>query len=61
VQFSGEEGPLAFLNNGQVGHALLGNISVDADQMIRWTADWVMRGGASLSKPTKFQVQDGKF
>ena len=61
VQFSGEEGPLAFLNNGQAGHALLGNISVDADQMIRWTADWVMRGGASLSKPTKFQVQDGKF
>jgi len=61
VRFTGEEGALAYLNNGQMGHALLGNVSVDADQMIRWTADWVARGGESLSKPTHFQTQDGKF
>lgn len=61
VEFTGEEGAAAYLNNGQAGHALLGNVSVDVDQMIRWTADWVSRGGESLSKPTHFQTQDGKF
>jgi len=61
VQFTGEEGTVAFLNNGHAGHALLGNVSVDADRMIRWAAEWVARGGESLSRPTHFQVQDGKF
>jgi len=61
VRFTGKEGRVAYLNNGQAGHALLGDVNVDADQMIRWTAEWVSRGGESLSKPTHFQVQDGKF
>jgi hypothetical protein len=29
--------------------------------MLRWIADWVMRGGASLGKPTHFESRDGKF
>jgi hypothetical protein len=29
--------------------------------MIRWQAEWLMHGGASLGKPTHFEVNDGKF
>jgi nucleoside-diphosphate-sugar epimerase len=61
VRFAGQEGSSAYLNNGSEGHRLLGNVSVDAETMIRWTADWVQRGGESLGKPTHFQVRSGKF
>ena len=61
VRFAGQEGSTAYLNNGSEGHRLLGNVSVDAETMIRWTADWVQRGGESLGKPTHFQVRSGKF
>ena len=29
--------------------------------MIDWTADWLMRGGASHGKPTHYEVRDGRF
>jgi hypothetical protein len=61
VQFTGREAETAYLNNGRRGEQLLGSVSVDAGQMIRWTADWVSRGGESLGKPTHFQVRSGKF
>lgn len=61
VRFTGQEGSTAFLNNGAEGHRLLGNVRVDAETMIRWTAEWVCRGGESLGKPTHFQVRSGKF
>ncbi len=61
VRFTGQEGTTAFLNNGTEGHRLLGNVSVDVETMIRWTAEWVRRGGESLGKPTHFQVRSGKF
>jgi nucleoside-diphosphate-sugar epimerase len=61
VRFAGQEGSTAYLNNGSEGHRLLGNVSVDAETMILWTADWVQRGGESLGKPTHFQVRSGKF
>jgi len=60
-RFTGEESDLALLNNGRGGHELLGRPSVDADQMIRWTAAWVARGGENLGKPTHFQVRSGKY
>jgi nucleoside-diphosphate-sugar epimerase len=61
VQFAGQEGRTAYLNNGQRGHRLLGDVSVRAELMIRWTADWVAHGGETLGKPTHFQVRTGKF
>ncbi len=61
VQFEGQSGDTAYLNNGQRGQELLGEISVDAEQMIRWTAQWVAGDGASLGKPTHFQERSGKF
>jgi nucleoside-diphosphate-sugar epimerase len=61
VKFTGTEAPNALLNNGQLGHRLYGYPRVSAETLIRWTADWVQRGGASLGKPTHFETRDGKF
>jgi nucleoside-diphosphate-sugar epimerase len=60
-RFTGQESDVALLNNGGHGHALLGQPSVSAEQMIRWTAAWVARGGENLGKPTHFQVRSGKY
>jgi nucleoside-diphosphate-sugar epimerase len=59
--FEGEESPEALLSNGQLGHRLFGYPHVGLQQMIHWIADWVMRGGEDLSKPTHFEVRDGRF
>ncbi len=61
VRYTGREGSTAYLNNGSRGHRLLGDVSVDAETLIRWTAAWVQRGGESLGRPTHFQVRSGKF
>jgi nucleoside-diphosphate-sugar epimerase len=60
-RFQEPEGTDALLNNGSAGHARYGTPEVSADQLLRWTADWVRRGGATLGKPTHFDVRDGKF
>jgi len=61
VRFSEQESATALLNDGGHGRRLLGDVRVDAETLIRWTADWVRRGGESLGKPTHFQVRSGKF
>ncbi len=61
VHLVGEEGPVAYLNDGSLGHQLLGQVQVTADQMIQWIAQWVLQGGESLNRPTHFQVVSGKF
>lgn len=61
VTFVGQERTDALLNNGHGGYSFLGEPSTSAETMIRWTADWVARGGENLGKPTHFQVRDGKF
>lgn len=61
VAFTGCESPNALLNNGQMGHRLFGYPRVSVQQLIRWTADWVKRGGESHGKPTHFETRDGKF
>jgi nucleoside-diphosphate-sugar epimerase len=61
VRFTGAEAPTALLNNAQLSHRLFGYPRVPVQQVIAWTADWVMRGGESLGKPTHFETRDGKF
>jgi hypothetical protein len=60
-RFVGREGTDALLNNGSAGHQRYGAPRVDVERMLRWVADWVRRGGATLGKPTHFEVRDGKF
>ncbi len=61
VSFRGSESADALLNNGQLGHRLFGYPRLPVVQLIRWVADWLARGGETWSKPTHFEVRDGKF
>jgi nucleoside-diphosphate-sugar epimerase len=61
VAFTGTEAADALLSSGRLGHELLGRPSVTVEQMIGWIADWQLRGGPTLGKPTHFQTRDGKF
>ena len=60
-RFTGAEAPDALISNGQLGHRLFGYPAVPAQQMLRWIAQWVSSGGASLGKPTHFEARDGKY
>lgn len=61
VRFEGTEAPDALLNDGSEGRRRLGDIRVPISRVIEWTADWVMRGGEKLDKPTHFESREGKF
>jgi nucleoside-diphosphate-sugar epimerase len=59
--YEGREADSALLSNSAHCHALLGFPAVTVEQMIEWTADWIAGGGATLNKPTHFEVRDGRF
>lgn len=59
--FTGAEAPQAWLSNASECFRLFGYPTVTLGQMLDWTADWVLSGGTSLNKPTKFEVRDGAY
>jgi nucleoside-diphosphate-sugar epimerase len=61
ARFTGTEAGLALLSNPARACKLLGPPPTALEPAMRWTAYWVMRGGASLNKPTHFEVSDGKY
>jgi len=61
VTFTNDEGPIALLNNASKAARLFGYPTVPLLRMIEWIAHWIEQGGASLDKPTHFEVRDGKF
>jgi nucleoside-diphosphate-sugar epimerase len=61
VHFSGEECSTALLSNPEKALRTFGPPRMGGKQLFEWVADWVMRGGRSLGKPTHFEVRDGKF
>lgn len=61
VNFTDAESPDALLTNAQKSFYLFGYPRVASAQLVRWIADWVMRGGASLSKPTHFESRVGRY
>ncbi len=61
VQFDGAEAPTAYLSNARTMCTRFGSPSTSIDQMLDWTADWVMNGGEQHGKPTHFEVRSGKY
>jgi dTDP-4-dehydrorhamnose reductase len=61
VKIVGLEANDSLISNGQLGHKLYGYPRVAAGTMIDWIADWVMRGGENINKPTHFEARDGKY
>ncbi|GBG07597.1 epimerase [Paenibacillus agaridevorans] len=59
--FEGIESETALLNNAAKSHQLFGYPRVSLLQMIDWTAEWVLQGGATWNKPTHFQERKGNF
>jgi dTDP-4-dehydrorhamnose reductase len=61
AQFRGTEGPLALLSNASRCLNLLGPPEVSLERLLEWVVHWVRIGGASLNKPTHFEVADGRY
>ncbi|WP_455383615.1 NAD-dependent epimerase/dehydratase family protein [Salinispira pacifica] len=61
VTFEAEGGERALLSDASLSVSHFGPPSVPVEQLLDWTADWVLRGGRSLGKPTHFEVSDGRF
>jgi nucleoside-diphosphate-sugar epimerase len=61
VRFAGTEAPTALLSDASRAAALLGPPPTPLERVIDWTADWMLRGQATLGKPTHFQTRDGKY
>lgn len=61
VTFTGTEGEAALLNNASQAVAHFGPPRIPVDVLLRWVADWVMRGGSDLGKPTHFESRDGRY
>jgi hypothetical protein len=39
----------------------MGPPRVAGEQLLEWVAHWIESGGATLNKPTHFEVRDGRF
>jgi nucleoside-diphosphate-sugar epimerase len=61
ASFEGAESNDALLSNGSKAFALFGKPQVNIGQMLDWIADWVIRGGPTLAKPTHFEERAGRF
>lgn len=60
-QLTGAEVDTALLSNNGRSRGLFDPPRVTVDQLMHWIADWTMRGGANLGKPTHFEARDGKY
>ena len=61
ITFTGKEAENALLVNVSESHKIIGKPTVQLEQVIDWTANWIMNKKATLGKPTHFQVRDGKY
>ncbi|MES1257143.1 MAG: NAD(P)-dependent oxidoreductase [Acidobacteriota bacterium] len=60
-RFREPEGSLALLSDASASHALLGQPEVSGAKLMEMVAAWMGSGGATLKKPTHFEVADGRF
>ena len=58
---TGQEAPNALLSDASECHELFGQPEVSVDTLAQWVAHWIVKGGASLGKPTHYETRDGKF
>jgi nucleoside-diphosphate-sugar epimerase len=59
--FQGEESGYALLSDAGLCHRLLGPPEVSLQTLLEWVGHWTEIGGATLNKPTKFEIADGRF
>jgi nucleoside-diphosphate-sugar epimerase len=59
--FKNNSNTTTLLGNPEKICKALGAPATPIDQVLRWTADWIKRGGRSLGRPTHFEVRDGAY
>ncbi len=59
--YTGEEADTAWLSNATRSHNLFGPPKVGIEEMIDWTAKWLLEGGQVWGKPTHFERRDGRY
>jgi len=60
-RFSSQESGTALLSDARLAIDWFGPPRLTAQALLAWVAEWVMKGGATLNKPTHFEARDGKF
>ncbi|MEP7382913.1 MAG: NAD-dependent epimerase/dehydratase family protein [Gemmatimonadota bacterium] len=60
-RFVGEEREDALLSDTGRAQQLFDPHAVDAATLIDWVADWLLAGGRTLGKATRFERRDGSF
>jgi nucleoside-diphosphate-sugar epimerase len=58
---TGSEAATAWIWDAHRSYEMLGPPEVSLDEMVEATAHWLLGGGRTLGKPTRFEVQDGRF
>jgi nucleoside-diphosphate-sugar epimerase len=61
ARFAGQPEGRTYLADAGRANGLFGYPRVPAARLVRWEAEWFNRGGASLGKPTHFEVRNGEF
>jgi nucleoside-diphosphate-sugar epimerase len=59
--YSGTEGTEAWLWDAQACERHFGPPETTTEEAVAMVCDWIGRGGASLGRPTHFEVRDGAF
>jgi nucleoside-diphosphate-sugar epimerase len=57
----GRTAPDALLSDTSLARRLFGAPAVSADRLTEWVAEWLAAGNATLGRPTKFEVRDGRY
>jgi nucleoside-diphosphate-sugar epimerase len=60
-RFINSEAETALLSNSSEAFKLFGRPKTPANQVIKWTAEWIKEGKRLLGKPTHFEVRDGIY
>ena len=60
-ELTGTEAKTAWLINTEKALNIFGEAQIPINTMIDWVAEWVIRGGKSLGKPTHFEARDGAY
>ncbi len=59
--FNGKPKADCWLSDSSMARRKFGEPEMPIDVMIDWTAEWLLAGQETLSKPTHFQVRDGNY
>lgn len=59
--FVGLTAPDALLSDTGLARRLFGPPTVPTARLVGWVAEWLKAGNATLGRPTKFEVRDGRY